>query len=167
MQMCHSEVDSPFVNQSAPHESPRYQNDYCRRSFPFRDVLICTFHRTIVFNVDFECFKLALWPTLRQKFMNYWSFLTRLSSWSKLAILSWVARFFNFSHGKTPNLRFLVNIILQWNVYLFSKNGNAYCCWIVIDSPHVNAGNRKLQETSRRFYETLGNHMFFKYDKMS
>ena len=29
-----------FVNQSAPHESARYQNDNCRRSFSFRDVLI-------------------------------------------------------------------------------------------------------------------------------
>ena len=28
-------------------------------------------------HVDFESFKLALWPTLRQKFMNFWSFLTR------------------------------------------------------------------------------------------
>ena len=40
----------------------------------------CTFHRTIsCLHVDFECFKLALWPTLRQKFMNFWSFLTRPS----------------------------------------------------------------------------------------
>ena len=27
--------------------------------------------------VDCESFKLALWPALRQKFMNFWSFLTR------------------------------------------------------------------------------------------
>ena len=67
----------------------------------------CTFHRTISslqLYVDFECFKLALWPTLRQEFMNFWSFLTRpgekhdknisncialrLPSWSKLTILA-------------------------------------------------------------------------------
>ena len=41
--------------------------------------------------------------------------------------------------------------------------------WLVrvIDSSHVNAENRKLQETSRRFCETLVGHMFFKCDEMS
>ena len=29
--------------------------------------------------------------------------------------------------------------MLKWNVSLFNKNGNVYCCWIVSDSPHVNA----------------------------
>ena len=37
----------------------------------------------------------------------------------------------------------------------------------VAESPHVNAENRKLQEISRRFCETLVGHMFFKGDKMS
>ena len=29
--------------------------------------------------------------------------------------------------------------MLKWNVSLFNKNRNVYCCWIVSDSPHVNA----------------------------
>ena len=37
----------------------------------------------------------------------------------------------------------------------------------VADSPHVNAENRKLLESSRRFYETLVRQMFFKCDEMS
>ena len=110
-------------------------------------------------HADFQCFKLALWPTLRQKFMNFWSFLTRLGdkhdtekirncsltpkwSWSKLTILPWVSRCVNFSHDKTSNLMVLVNIILKWNVSLFNKNGKVYCCRIVSDSPHVNPKNR-------------------------
>ena len=131
-------------------------------------------------HVDFERFKLALWPTLRQNFMNFWSFLTRPGdkhdekisncsstpkrSWSKLTILKWVSRCFNFSHDKT---QLKTPSLMEWNVSLFNKNGNVYCCWIVIGSPHVNAENRKLQETSRRFCETLVGHMFFKGDKMS
>ena len=35
-----TQMQTPFVNQSAPHERARYQNDNCRRSFSFRDVLI-------------------------------------------------------------------------------------------------------------------------------
>ena len=38
---------------------------------------------------------------------------------------------------------------------------------MVIDSPYVNAENRKLQETSQRFWETLVGYMFFKCDEMS
>ena len=38
----------------------------------------CTFHRShMCLHVDCESFKLASWTTLRQKFMNFWSFLTR------------------------------------------------------------------------------------------
>ena len=72
-------------------------------------------------HVDFECFKSELWPTLRQKFMNFWSFLTRPGDkhdadkisncsstprrrWYKLTILPWVSGCFNFPHDKTPNL---------------------------------------------------------------
>ena len=33
----------------------------------------CTSHNSL--HVDFACFKLALWPTLRLMFMNFWSFL--------------------------------------------------------------------------------------------
>ena len=39
MQMYHS-CKTAFVSKSAPHQSARNQNDNCRRSFPFRDVLI-------------------------------------------------------------------------------------------------------------------------------
>ena len=73
MQMCHS-YKTAFVNQSAPHESARNQNDNCRRSFPFRDVLILYISQESqddCLHADFQCFKLALWPTLRQKFMNF------------------------------------------------------------------------------------------------
>ena len=118
---------TPFVNQSAPHESARYQNDNCRRSFPFRDGLILYISQESqddCLNVDFVCFKLALWPTLRQKFMNFWSFLTRPGdkhdekisncSSTKLTILPWVSRFFNFSLDKTPNLMVFSEISF-WN----------------------------------------------------
>ena len=52
---------------------------------------------------DFECLKLALWPTLRQEFMNFWSFLTRpgdkhdkkISNCIALRLPSW---------SKPPNL---------------------------------------------------------------
>ena len=47
------------------------------------------------------------------------------------------------------------------------KKENVYCCSIVIDSPQVNTGNRNLQETLRRFCETLVGHMYFKCDEMS
>ena len=101
--------------------------------------------------------------------MNFWSFLTRpgdkhdaekimlFDSQAKLV----QARDSAESHG------FWWNIILKWNVSFFNKNGNVYCCWIVSDSPHVNAENRKLQETSRRFCEILVGHMFFKGDEIS
>jgi len=64
----------PFVNQSVPHESARYQNDNCRRSIPFPDVRILYISQESQdhgLHVEFECFKLTLWPTLTQKFMNF------------------------------------------------------------------------------------------------
>ena len=36
-----------------------------------------TFHRTISVLIWTYCFKYRLWPTLRQKFTNFWSVLTR------------------------------------------------------------------------------------------
>ena len=54
-------------------------NDNCRRSFLFRDVLILYISQESqddCLYFDFALFKLALWPTLRRKFMNFWSFLT-------------------------------------------------------------------------------------------
>ena len=135
-------------------------------------------------HVDFERFKLALWPTLRQKFINFWNFLTPLGvkhdekisncsstpkrSWSNLTILPWVSRCFNFSVDKTPNLMVFSEMSFWNEMFLCSiKNGNVYCCWIVSDSPHGNAENRKLQETSRRFCETIVGHRFFKGEEMS
>ena len=79
-------------NQSALHESARYQNDCRRRSIipvprsrsgwtcivSRASLWFCTFYRnTSCLHVDFKCFKLALWPTLRLTFMHFWSFLTR------------------------------------------------------------------------------------------
>ena len=115
--------------------------------------------------------------------MSFWSFLNRpgdkhdaekisissstpKQSWSKLTILPWVSRCFNFSHDKTPNLIVFSEISFWNDVSLFNKNGNVYCCWIVSDSPHLNAENRKLQETSRRFCEALVGHKFFKGDEI-
>ena len=49
-------------------------NDNCRRSFLFRDVLILYISQESqddCLYFDFALFKLALWPTLRRKFMNF------------------------------------------------------------------------------------------------
>ena len=57
----------------------------------------------------------------------------RLPKWSKLKILSWVSRFFNFltaSPEDSQSRAFLGNIILKWNVSLLNKNRNVYCCWL-------------------------------------
>ena len=48
---------TPFVNQSAPHESARYQNDNCRRSFPFRDGLILYISQ----ESQDDCLQCGLW----------------------------------------------------------------------------------------------------------
>ena len=132
MQMCHPDVNRKSVGSARKR---RYQNDNCREwSLPFRDVLILYISQEAqddCLHVDFECFKLALWPTLRQKFMNFWSFLTRPGdkhddekisncsstpkrSWSKLTILPWFSRCFNFSHDKTPSLMVFSEISF-WN----------------------------------------------------
>ena len=75
----------------------------------------------------------------------------------------WVS-FFNFSHDKTrtPNLMVFREISFWNGMFLqFNKNGNVYCCWIVIDSPHVrksrelHAVQRRQQETTRQFCKTL------------
>ena len=64
-----------------------------------------------------------------------------LPSWSKLTILPWVSHFFNLSHDKTPNLM-VYSEISFWNE-LFLCSIKKDCCWIVTDSPHVKAENRK------------------------
>ena len=103
------------------------------------------------------CFRLALWPTLRQKLMNFWSFLTRLG---ELSILSWVSQFFNFSHDKTPNLMVFRKISF-WNEMFLCCIKNVYCCSIVIDnSPHVNAENCKLYNAvSKRVRGGFARHL--------
>ena len=113
----------------------------------------CSFHRTrSCLHVDFECYKLALWQTLRQsKFMNFWSFLTRsgnkhdedirnCSSTPQAGPSSQFCCESNDSVLTFPTAplqdseshSFLGNIILKWNVSLLNKNRNVYCCWIVI-----------------------------------
>ena len=113
----------------------------------------CSFHRTrSCLHVDFECYKLALWQTLRQsKFMNFWSFLTRsgnkhdedirnCSSTPQAGPSSQfccdsndsVLTFLTAPLQDSESHSFLGNIILKWNVSLLNKNRNVYCCWIVI-----------------------------------
>ena len=132
MQMCHSGVDIFAISLL------RISNINCRISIvpvprsrsgerPLcRELLMliwfCTFHRTIsCLHVDFECFKLAPWPTLNRIFWTFEAFLlvhaimTKLvHMWSKLTILPWVSRFFNFSHDNTPTLMVFREISF-WN----------------------------------------------------
>ena len=121
--------------------------------------------------------------TLRQKFINFWSFLTRpgdkhrvnmtkrsaialrLPSWSKLKI------FFIFSHDKTPSLMvfreisfwnemFLCSIKLEmFTVLLLNRNWFSSC-----KRRELQAVQRRQQETSRRFCEKLVGDMLFKCD---
>ena len=138
MQICHSDVDTFRKSVGSSGKRPISKHANYRRSFSCRDLLILYIPRESqddCLHVDFECFKLELWPTLRQKFMNFWSFLThpgdkhdaeKISncsstpkrSWSKLTILPWVSRCFNFSHDKTPNLIVLSEISF-WNEMFF------------------------------------------------
>ena len=41
------------------------------------------------------------------------------------------------------------NIILKGNVSSFNKNGNVFCCWLVIESPPANDRNCKLYNNLR------------------
>ena len=100
--------------------------------------------------VDFEYFILALWPTLRQKFMNFWSFLTRPGDNHDENIQQFreacrSSRFCCESHDfltflttRLPISWFLVKYHSEMKCFFVKKNGNVYCCWIVSDSPHVN-----------------------------
>ena len=152
----------------------------------------------------------------------------RPSSWSKLTILPWVSRFFDFSHDKTPNLMVFSEISF-WNemflcpiktevstfpesmdnwLSMLNRNWFSSCkrrelrsscseekspmvpnpdpktnermtchCFlrpIRRDHPSsfctthlLQTVQRRQQETSRRFCETLVSHMFFKCDEMS
>ena len=90
MHMCHSDVEA-LRNYSACTKVPNIKttiNYCCRLIVPKQSaehalcpelsmLWFCTFHRTIsCLHVDFECYNLALWPTLRQTFMNFWRILT-------------------------------------------------------------------------------------------
>ena len=136
MQMCHSDVDTFHkINQASVGSVRKHQYQYDNRcgSFPFCDGLILCISQESqddCLHVDFERLKLVPGPTLRKKFMYFWSFLTRpgdkhdekispaialrLPSWSKLSILPWDSRFFNFSHDKTLNLMAFSEISF-WN----------------------------------------------------
>ena len=132
----------------ALHESTRYQNENYRRSIvpvPWSrsaehalcpELLMlwfCTFHRTIsCLHVDFE-FKLALWPTLRQKFMNFSSFwhvqainMTKRSTISCFSNHKLVQGLAHNSDSQSHG--FLWNIILKWNVSLFNKKLKCFYC---------------------------------------
>ena len=181
------------------------------------------------------CSQATLWPTLRPKFMNFWSFLTRPGdkhdenisncsstpkrSWPKLTILPWVSRCFNFSLDKTPNLMVFSEMSFWNEIFLCSittemftvaeslacvqalhlgdivkstrTNGtgeemrergkgersaarfarpNRRACSQATESQVIlsrKRRDRKLQETSQRFCETLVGHTFFKVDEMS
>ena len=88
MQVCRSGVDTFVIILVGLHGSARYKNDnccrlvipkrpgdqgvlsmLCARSFQCYDFL--AFTGISCLHLDIECFKLALWPTLRQKFMNF------------------------------------------------------------------------------------------------
>ena len=69
-------------------------------------------------------------------------------------ILPWVSRFFNSSHNKTPNLMVFSEISFWNEMFLCSIKTD--CCWIIIDSPHVKAKNRKQCPTpSARDFATV------------
>ena len=197
MQMCHSGVDT-IRYQWAPQKSAQYQNaTIVDRSFTFRNhellsmhcahmLWFCTFHRTISWlYVDFEYFKLALWPTLRQKFMNFWSFLTcpadkhddKISNCSLTPKLVQahnsavsVTIFFLYDY-KTDLISWLGwNIILKWNVSLFIKIRNV----LLLNqncSPHkmprIASCTTPWARPFATVLEALVSDMFFKCDEMS
>ena len=128
MQMCHSDVDA-ICKSIVPIPRLRSAEDALCPELLL--LWFCTFHGMIsCLHVDFECFKLALWPTLRQKFMNFWSFLTRpgdkhdekkqqllfnSQAGPSLRFLPWISWFLHFSHDKTrPNLMVFSEISF-WN----------------------------------------------------
>ena len=89
------------------------------------------------------------------------AFALRLPNWSKLTI--WA-----FLTARLPISWFLGKYHSEMKCFFaLYWSRNVYCCWIVIDPPRVNAENRKLLETSRRFCETLVGHIFFKCDEIS
>ena len=85
----------------------------------------------------------------------------RLPSSSKLTILPWVSRFFNFCHDKTPNLVVLVkyhsemkSFFVQWKrkcLPLLNRNWFSLC----IKTPKIAICTTPLARVSRPFSETL------------
>ena len=76
---------------------------------------------------------------LRQKFKNFWSFLTRpgdkhdengLPSWSKLQSYLESQDFLTFLSTRLPISWFLVKYHSEWNFSLFNKNGNGGGGWV-------------------------------------
>ena len=150
MQMCHSDVDT--FRKSVGSARSWYQNINCRISFPFRNVLILYISQESQdhsVHVDFESFKLALWPTLRQKLWTFEAFwliqvinmmkrlaikyiALRLPSWSKLTILPESHDFLTFLTTRLPILWFSVKYHSEMKCFFVNKNSNIYCCWIII-----------------------------------
>ena len=75
MQMCHSDVN-PFrkscsrLRTKAPDIKTTTVVDRSHSIPRYADFVHFTGQDDCLY-VDFECFKLTLWPTLRQKFMNF------------------------------------------------------------------------------------------------
>ena len=111
---------------------------HCAQSFRCYDFVAsvgrCCLH------VDFECFKLALRPTLRPKLMNLGSFLTcpndKHDEEARSAILLLFdypsgpsSRFLNFSHSLTTRLiSLLFGNILKWNISLLLNRSWFFLC---------------------------------------
>ena len=111
------------------------------------------------------CFRLALWPTLRQKFMNFLTLFSLVEASSRYCRDS--HNFLTFLTTRLQISWFLGNIILKRNVSWLNQNGNVYCCSIVPDnSPHVNAENCKLYNAvSKRVHDGFQGHSTYTFGK--
>ena len=184
MQTCHSGVGK-FVISRLRTKAP----DIKTISLPFRDQEVLSVYYAQ--NSSFTCTLwiitlIALWPTLRQESMNFWSFLTRpgdkhdkkisncialrLPSWSNLMILT---IFQIFPRQTSLPISWFCSEISFWNeMFLCSIKTE---CLLLLNHNWFSSCKRwelqavqgRQQETSRRFCETLGGHMFFKCDEMS
>ena len=151
----------------------------------------CPFHgRISCLYEDFECFKLALWPTLRQKFMHFWSFLTRpgdkhdegisnCSSTPQAGLSSWFSWFCLASLDVLTVLT--TRLLIPWFLGKYeefpwlNKNGNVDCCLIVIDLLRLTQRIASFTTSSPRDFATVlrdtwycfVGHMFFKCDEIS
>ena len=131
----------------------------------------CTFHRTIsCLHVDFE-FKLALWPTLRQKFMKFSSFwLVQSINMTKRSTIYCSSNpklvqapahhsamslkiFLLFSRHATPNLMVFSEISFWNEMFLCSIKTEMFtpCNTLTVQC--------RQQETMWRFCETFVGHL--------